>query len=114
VDDKTSTTNPNGVKISVDATSKTVNVPVEVRREATPKESLQHEIGGMVQHRMRRLLVVCDMHGADLKEILSTASQRKVNIHDGRAVLREALLTEFNQMSRDIQARIDQTWPLKD
>ena len=105
---------------STPSTSQTVTTPtikipgVVVQREATALESVQSEIGFMVMHRMKRLLVICDMHGADLREILSATSQKKIDVHDGRAVMREAILTECNRLASEIQRRLDQTWPLTD
>lgn len=95
------------------APSVTLETQPATRREAAALEIAQHEVGSMIMHRMKRLLVVCDMHGDDLRAILTPTSQKRVNLNDGRAVMRQALLTEMNQLAFDIEKRLEQTWPSK-
>jgi len=96
-----------------DLTPKAILAEMPNRREATKLETVEHEIGFMISHRMKRLLVICDMHGDDLSKILSPVSMKKVDVHDGRSVMREAILSELNQLNREISSRLNDTWPLK-
>lgn len=92
---------------SFSSVSTTGSTPAVVQRiEATPIESVQYDIAAMVKSRMTRLLVVCDMHGADLREILGPKVDQ-LNVHDGRSVMREAILAEMNRLNRDIQKTLD-------
>lgn len=79
------------------------SIPAMMRRAASDVENARYEINGMVQSRMKRMLVMLDMHGDDIREILSVKSQGNINIHDGRSVMREAILSEMNRLNRDIQ-----------
>jgi len=91
--------------------STTGSSPVIVeRQEASVLDSTKYDIAAMVKNRMARLLVVCDMHGADLREIIGP-KVANINIHDGRTVMREAILAEMNRLSRDIQKVLDAQWP---
>lgn len=90
--------------------STTGSTPAVERAEASAFDEVKYDIGGMVNSRMKRLLVVCDMHGSDLREIIGPRANQ-INIHDGRTVMREALLAELNRLNRDIQKRLDQYEP---
>lgn len=102
--------NPDGTSVSTTGSSPVAIIVIQP--DVTELDNITYEIGAMVKSRMTRLLVVCDMHGPDLREIIGPRISQ-MNVHDGRSVMREAILAELNRLSRDIAKRLDQTWPSK-
>lgn len=88
-------------------TSTSGSTPAIERAEASVLDSVKYDVAGMVNSRMKRMLVVLDMHGADIREIVGSRSNQ-INIHDGRSVMRETILAEMNRLGRDIQKLLDQ------
>lgn len=91
------------------STSTVYLVPtVATATEATPLESVKYEIGALILSRMRRLLVICDMHGDDLREVSLAPGQPEVP--DGRAVMRAAITADMGELSHFIDIRLGQMW----
>jgi hypothetical protein len=75
------------------------------RVEATRWEGVKYEIGGMIAHYQQRMIVICDMHGRDLREVLTT-SDSGVSYNDGRQVMHSAIRCDMSKLSEYICDRL--------
>lgn len=75
------------------------------RVEATRWEGVKYEIGGMISHYQQRMVVICDMHGRDLRDV-SITSDSITNNNDGRQVMHSAIRCDMSKLSEYICDRI--------
>lgn len=86
--------------------------PATERQEAPPLENAKYDIDLMIVNTRGRLLVICDMHGSDLREVLLPPGQVR-ELTGSSLVMKTAIASDMDRLFDNVRGRLVGLCPIE-